>query len=249
MSTSYAEFSQFYDNLTLNVNYKKRAEYIVSVLNKHNHKSGLTLDLACGTGSLTLELKKLGVDIYGIDSSSDMLIQAKDKAYEANEDILYLCQKMQNIDLYGTIDTCLCTLDSINHLTKKEDVIQTFKKVSLFMNKGGLFVFDVNTEYKHQQVLSDNTFIYDTEDVYCIWQNSLQKDNVTVRINLDFFSKTYDGKYTRSSESFSEKAYSNQELNKMLVTAGFKVLNVYDELTFENKKETSQRLIYVAQKI
>ena len=113
---AYEVFADYYDRLTENVEYKARAEYILSLLEKFSHEAGLTLDLACGTGSLTLELKKLGVDIYGIDSSPDMLSVAHQKADEAGEEILYLCQKMQSIDLYGTIDTCLCTLDSINHI-------------------------------------------------------------------------------------------------------------------------------------
>ena len=166
---TYNVFADFYDALTLNVNYEDRANYIINVFKKLNHNMGITLDLACGTGNLTIELAKRNVDIYGIDGSEEMLSQAFQKSAENNLNLLFLCQKMQNIDLYGTIDTCICTLDSINHLTNINDVQKTFDKVSLFMNPKGYFLFDVNTIYKHQNILSNNTFVYDTDEVYCVW--------------------------------------------------------------------------------
>ena len=78
--SGYQLFSQFYDNLTFNVDYSKRADYIQSVLSLYGHDWGLSLDLACGTGSLTVELKRRGVDIFGIDGSYDMLSVAMEKA-------------------------------------------------------------------------------------------------------------------------------------------------------------------------
>lgn len=244
---AYEVFADYYDRLTGNVEYKKRAGYLLSLLQKHNHDAGLTLDLACGTGSLTLELKKMGVDIYGIDGSADMLSVALQKAAQEGEQILYLCQKMQSIDLYGTIDTCLCTLDSINHIVNKADVAKTFNRVSLFMNKGGLFVFDVNTVYKHREVLSDNVFVFDTDEVYCVWQNTPMDDDV-VEISLDFFIPEGDN-YYRMTETFRERAYSAQELTEMLKSAGFEVEGIYGDMTSDAPGEDEQRLIFVARKI
>ena len=155
---------------------------------------------------------------------------------------------MQELDLYGTIDTCVCTLDSLNHLTVKSDVQKAFDKVSLFMNPGGVFLFDVNTVYKHREILGGNTFIYDTADVYCVWQNALDRDRDTVHITLDFFERE-GALYRRSGERFSERAYSHGELCTMLETAGFGSISVYGELTFDEPKEDSQRNVYVAHKL
>ena len=124
----YDFFASYYEGLMQNVEYENRCKYILKKKKKYNHNMGITLDLACGTGSLTRELKKSGVDVYGIDASAEMLSEAMMKTSEAGLDILYLRQKMQNIDLYGTIDTCVCTLDSINHLTNPEDVEKTFDR-------------------------------------------------------------------------------------------------------------------------
>lgn len=246
---SYSYFADYYDNLTNNVDYKQYAEYILKLAEKYNHSMGITLDLACGTGSLTVMLKKMGVDIYGIDASPEMLSVAQEKALDSEiSGMLFLCQKMQNLDLYGTIDTCICTLDSINHITNINDVQKAFSKVSFFMNPNALFIFDVNTLYKHKQVLADNTFVYDTEQVFCVWQNTLLEDQRSVEISLDFF-ENLDGMYRRYSENFTERAYTHEEICKMLETAGFKLLDVFREMTFEEPKPDSQRNIYIAKKI
>ncbi|HHZ05548.1 MAG TPA: class I SAM-dependent methyltransferase [Clostridiales bacterium] len=246
--SSYSFFAEYYDGLTENVNYAKRADYIMKIADYVHHDFGLTMDLACGTGSLTIELAKRGVDIFGVDGSAAMLSQAQQKSAAEGQNILFLCQKMQSVDLFGTIDTCICTLDSINHITDPNNVQKAFNKVSLFMNKGGYFIFDVNTIYKHRVVLSNNTFVYDTRNVYCVWQNALDKDKKTVRISLDFF-ENIDGVYARRSESFSERAYSDQELKLMLNNAGFMVEHIFGENTLAQPQENSERNIYVAKKI
>lgn len=245
---SYVSFAEFYDGLTENVNYTDRCRYILEVFRKLNHNTGKTLDLACGTGSLTLELAKNNVDVFGADASQDMLCQAQFKALQAKKDIMFLCQKMQNLYLINEIDTCVCTLDSINHLTSEKDVLNTFKGVSKFMKKSGCFLFDVNTPYKHRKILADNTFVYDTDDVFCVWQNNLL-NNDTVEIFLDFFEEDKTGKYIRTSESFCERAYSHTEIIAMLNKAGFELAACYGDMTFEKPKEDEQRVIYVARKI
>ncbi len=167
---SYEVFAEFYDSLTDNAEYRERADYIVELLQKnHNHSMGLTLDLACGTGTLTILLKELGVDVYGVDASSDMLSIAQQKSFEKGLDILFLCQRMEQLDLWGTFDTCVCTLDSLNHITDYQTFKQAIGRVARFTEDNGIFVFDVNTVYKHREILRDNTFVYETDEVFCVW--------------------------------------------------------------------------------
>ena len=244
---SYGVFAQFYDNLTQNVDYKTKADYLCSLFERFNHDPGCMLDLACGTGTLTIELKKRGIDIFGADMSSEMLTEAQMKAFDEELEVLFLKQKMQSLTLYGTIDTCICTLDSISHLSGKKQVQQTFDRVSYYMEQGGLFVFDVNTIYKHERILADNTFVYDTDDVFCVWQNTYSDDLHKVRIELDFFIPE-EGHYIRESESFSEYAYSRAEIEEMLINSGFEVLAVYEDMTFDEPKDDTQRMTFTARK-
>lgn len=244
---SYSYFAEYYDILTENADYEKRAEYFLELFKKHGHDTGLTLDLACGTGTLTLELCMRGTDIFGCDVSADMLSIAQQKAYEANKNIMFICQPMQKLKLFGKIDTCICTLDSINHLLSAEDVQKTFDRVNKYLNDNGMFVFDINTIYKHKYILGDKCYIYDMDKVFCAWQNDYYEKNHEVVITLNFFECV--GKlYKRSTEQFSEMAYSDDEIRQMAENAGFCVEAVYDDMSFEDLKENSQRAVYVLRK-
>ena len=244
---AYGVFAEFYDGLTQNVDYCQKADFLVELFKKYSHKPECVLDLACGTGTLTLEMKKRGFDIFGADGSFEMLAQAKRKADEEQLDVMFLCQKMQSLELYGMIDTCICTLDSISHLQGKKQVTEAFDRVSHFMEDGGLFVFDVNTIYKHREILGNNTFVYDTDDVFCVWQNTFNEKENSVKIELDFFIPE-ENVYVRSSESFKEYAYSADDITEMLARCGFKVEAIFDEMTFEHPHEKSQRLTFVGRK-
>lgn len=245
---SYGAFADYYDGLTTNVKYEAYADYLCQILEQQHHDAGITLDLACGTGSLTLALAECGLDVYGIDGSPEMLSVAQQKCAEQGKQILFLCQQMQRIDLYGTVNTVFCVLDSINHMTKEADVQKTFERVSLFLEPGGYFIFDVNTVYKHQTVLGNNTFVYDTNQVFCVWQNHyLGAPEHLVDIELDFFER--EGQvYYRSSEQFQERAYSTEQLAQMLTNAGLEMVAVYEEMTFSAPKDDSQRLVFVTRK-
>jgi SAM-dependent methyltransferase len=193
-------------------------------------------------------MSKKGFEVIGVDASADMLSVAMNNAYEAERNILFLCQPMQQLDLYGTINAAICTLDSINHLTDEADVQATFDKVSLFTEPGGIFIFDVNTVFKHREILADNAFVYDMDDVYCVWQNSFDSVTDTVQIDLDIFEQVDDGVYERMQESFCERAYPLPLLKEMLKKSSFETVAVYDELTREAPKENSERLFIVARK-
>ncbi len=245
--SGYSVFARYYDELTANINYKKRAEYFNEIIKKFKTTTGnILLDLACGTGSISEEMTRLGYDVIGVDNSQEMLGIALDKKFESGLNIQYLCQDMRNIDMFGTIDVTICALDSINHLASVDDVKKVFERVSLFSEYNGLFIFDVNTLYKHRKILANNTFTYETDGLYCIWENSLNPDNDEVKMNLEFFEREENNLYSRSSDSFSEKAYSEETIEKLLSENNFEVIAKYGDDTFNSPSETSQRIIYTA---
>lgn len=247
--TAYAKLAEFYDRLTDNAEYQKRCDYITDLLSENGVSEGILLDLACGTGNLSELFSLRGFEVIGVDISPEMLSLASEKAYEKGLDILYLCQDMSELDLYGTINCAVCTLDSFNHVTDPESVKKAIKKVGLFMEKGGVFAFDVNTRYKHREILANNTFVYDLDDIYCVWQNTLDEETDAVHIDIDLFSPDENGKYDRSEESFDEVIYSRPTLEAWLKKYGFETVGVYDEFTHTPISETTQRAVYVCKKI
>lgn len=246
----YSAFARYYDELTANIDYRKRAEYFHAIISKFKKtKNNILLDLACGTGSISEAMAALGYDVIGVDSSEEMLGIAMEKKFRSGLPVQYLCQDMRRIDMFGTVDVTVCALDSINHLGSLDDVRKVFEGVSLFAEPQGLFIFDVNTLYKHRNILADNTFTYETDNVYCIWENSLNPCNNEVKMQLEFFEKLDNGLYARSSDSFSENAYSEDELEKLLGEAGFAILAKYGDDSFEPPSDTAQRIVYTARKL
>ena len=247
--SGYSCFAYYYDKLTQNISYKDRAGYYDSLVKKHGGEKGILLDLACGTGSLSEEFARLGYDVIGTDSSMEMLNEALDKKFDSGLPIQYLCQDMTELDMFGTIDVTVCALDSINHLGSLEDIKMTFAKVSLFCEPNGLFLFDINTPYKHRNVLGNNTFVYDIEEVYCVWQNYYEEENNRVTMSLDFFEPDENGKYSRYSDEFSEIAFDSKVIEQALEEVGFKIVGKYDYDSYDAPNESSEKVVYVAQKI
>lgn len=242
---SYAAFAEHYDLLTGNIDYDAIAHYYDSLCSRFGGKKGILLDLACGTGSLSVKLSQLGYDVIGADASPEMLSVAVSKEHRGIE---YLCQDMTKLDLYGTIDCTVCSLDSINHLKSLDELRQTFAGVSLFSNPGALFMFDVNTQYKHENILSDNTFVYETEDIFCVWENESLGEG-TVLITLDFFTldkKT--GLYARTGDEFTETAFAREDIERLLKETGFSVCACYEYPTFQPPNEKSEKLTFTARK-
>lgn len=242
---SYDIFSRYYDSLMQNADYDARAEYCRKIFTDNGIDGGILLDLGCGTGSVSIRMADYGYEVIGVDISAGMLTQAVQKAF--GKDILFLNQSMEELDLYGTVDSCICVMDCINHLSSAENVKAAFSKVSMFMNPDGIFVFDVNTVYKHRFVLGDNSFILESEKLFCAWQNSLGDDD-SVDVSLDFFEEE-NGAYYRESEDFTERAYPLKDIEAMLNEADFEVLNIYDDLSFSPVREDSERAVFVARRI
>ena len=243
--SSYSNFAAYYDELTQNVDYEGMAAFIHRLLLDEGIGGGILLDAACGTGTLCEAFAARGYEVIGADSSAEMLAEAMNKRITSGQDIIYLCQPLEQLDLYGTVNAAICTLDSINHLAGPEQVLRAFARISLFLEPGGVFVFDANTLYKHREILADNTYVYDCEDVYCVWQNTLEGDRV--RIHLDLFEADGDC-YYRTEEEFCELAYPAEQLCSMLEQVGLSVVGMYDGYTWEEPGERTERLVFAARK-
>lgn len=243
----YENFAAYYDKLNENVGYESRTEYICSLFNKFDKMPSLLLDLACGTGGFSNCMANRGISVIGVDMSYEMLCEARERTAKQGNDIMYLCQDAAELDLYGTVDGAICCLDSLNHITDYEKLCKAIARVSLFLEKDRLFIFDVNTPYKHKEILGDNTFVLETEDIYCVWQNEYCGNNV-VEINLDFFEEN-NGVYHRTSENFSERAYTEEELKNAVEKAGLKIEAVYEEMCYTAPNDRAERIIYITRKV
>lgn len=245
MKKCYSDFSYVYDKLIDDVDYKKLLKFFLQTCKKYSHKPKLVLDAACGTGNFTKELCENRFDVIGVDFSPEMLAVAQNKV---GNNCRLICQDLCELDLYGTVDTVFCTLDSLNHIFQYDNFKKAIARISLFLETGGLMFFDVNTVYKHKNILSNNIFTQEKDNIYMVWENSLLENNI-VNINLDFFIKNDDGKYIRLSENFNERAYSESEIEAALNEAGLEILQTNDFYTYNSVTNNSEKIIYTVRKV
>lgn len=246
--SGYNDFALFYDMFTDDVDYKKRTEYLCSLFKRFDKMPSLLLDMACGTGGFSLEFAKKGVQVIGVDPSTEMLMRAQDKKIEQGVDILFLCQTAAELELYGTVDGAVCCLDSLNHITDFDELKESFKRIALFLEKDRLFIFDMNTVYKHAEILADNCFVRETDEVLCVWQNEFQRQDNLTNIRIDIFSVGKDGKYDRFSDSFAERGYTNEQIKECLEYAGLFLEAQFEEMTENEPNSNTERIIYVTRK-
>lgn len=240
----YQILASVYDKLQ-DIDYEAFVDYYEAVFKRFGINPKLVLDLGCGTGNITLPMAKRGYDMIGIDLSEEMLGIAGEKMRENNLDILFLNQDMTEFELYGTVDAAVCALDGVNYLTEDGEIDKLMALIKNYLNPGGMFIFDINSEYKLSHILGDNSFVYDEEAVYCVWSNSYDEEDKICSFNLDIFKKKDNGLYERFEEYQEERAYSVTEIKNAAEAAGLEVAGVFDDRSFDEVSDASERIFIV----
>lgn len=243
--SQYENFAYIYDHLMEEVDYDKWLAFIDSVFAEHSIKS--VCDLGCGTGNMTIPLSEKGYDMIGVDLSYDMLMVAREKAAEIGQDILFLNQDMKEFELYGTVDGIIATCDSVNYL-KPDDLDVFIKWVNNYLNPDGLFVFDLNTEYKFEHVYGNQTFSELGGDFAYLWENHYKADEKVNEYYISFFVEEEDGSYSRSDEFHKEYVHHPEKMEETLTENGFEILGVHDDYEWRTCQEKTTRMTYIVQK-
>src|SRR5699024_3210462 len=221
---AYGKFAQVYDLFMDNVDYEGWADCLEKHLKEEGIEDGLVLELGCGTGTMTGLLARRGYDMIGVDNSEEMLAEAMEKKVEDGLDILYLLQDMQEFELYGTVRAVVSVCDSVNYVTEKEELEQVFRLVNNYLDPGGIFVFDFNTEYKYREVLGDRTIAENREDSSFIWDNYYYEEEHMNEYELTLFIQEADQKelYHKYQETHFQRAYTLEEIRELLEKSGLR---------------------------
>lgn len=256
---AYTGFAAVYDTFMDNVPYREWGEYIHSMLCEKGVKDGLVLDLGCGTGTMTEILAGYGYDMIGADNSEDMLELAMEKRIQSGHDILYLLQDMREFELYGTVRAVVSVCDSLNYITDPEDLENVFRLVNNYLDPGGIFLFDFNTEYKYREVMGDCTIAEDRGVCSFIWDNYYYEEERINEYDLTLFVRETgrsdpdtgepdrEGQlYRRYTETHYQRAYTLEEMQRLLEKAGLVFEAAYDMDTKEVPGDTSERICVIA---
>ena len=244
---AYGEFAKIYDDLiNEDINYDNMVSRIIEICNEHNIECKDYLDVACGTGNVTVRLSKHFKDIYAVDLSEDMLREAFNKLKENRIKGKIICQDMTEMQLNRKFDLITSVLDSTNYITDEDDLEKYFSSVKEHLKDDGIFIFDVNSYYKLSEILGNNIYTYSEEDVFYTWENVFEDDMVSMF--LTFFVKQGEF-YERFEEEHFERAYKEEELESALSNCGLKVINKFDGYSNNKVQANSERIVYVVKKI
>lgn len=243
---TYGEFAKIYDELILeDINYEKIENKILKIMSEYNCNTDDYLDLACGTGNVAVKMAKSFKNNYLVDLSEEMLQIAFDKFKKERRKAKIICQDMSELQLNHKFDLITCVLDSTNYILEDEDIRNYFKCVNNHLKDDGIFIFDINSFYKLNNILGNNIYTYSEDDVFYTWENTIE-DNV-VNMFLTFFVKKGE-LYERFEEEHFERAYTEKEIESLLEECNFKLLNKFDGYSDDDVYETSERILYVVSK-
>ncbi len=242
----YTNFAKVYDLFMDNVPYDKWVEQIKDILYKEDIKDGLICDLGCGTGAITERLANLGYDMIGIDNSYDMLDVAMEKKYASGNDILYLCQDMREFELYGTVRAIISRCDSLNYIKNLSELKEVFAWVNNYLDPKGLFIFDMNTVYKYQNILGDNTFAEVRDQASFIWENTYDSDKRINEYDLNIFIKLEGDNYKRFEERHVQKSYTFEEIVSAIDESNMVLEKYLDADTYGDVSEKTERILFIA---
>lgn len=240
LDNQFSVLAQYYDKLNYNADYKKVADYLENIFKLYDNKPELVLDLACGTGNLTIELARRGYDMLGLDLSADMLNTASAKK-NRGKNIIWLNQDMCAFELYGTVDAVVCCFDSINYILEESKIAECFRFVYHYLNPGGLFIFDVNSRYKFEKIYGRNDIILEKNGILCAWRNYYNKKSKLCEFFISLFVEQRGAGYKRFDEIQREKYYSEDFLANLLETAGFSELKIFYDFDISKMKDEPKK--------
>lgn len=246
MYSAYEGFASVYDQMQYNIDYDFWVEAFKEIIKRHMPTARQGLELGCGTGTIAIGMSKLGFVMEGLDLSSEMLMIAEHKAQAQNAKIKFYNQDIRDMALKKTYDFILAPCDAFNYLESEDLLESVFKKVSDSLAKDGLFIFDLSSEYKFQEVLGDQTIAETFEDSAFIWENQYDPELKKLSFYLTLFLNE-DSSYQRVEEYHEQYAYDENTVVRLL-EAYFEVLEIRDGDAFSGLKETSERHLYICKK-
>lgn len=245
----YEEFAQVYDELMKEIDYSKWSDYVQRLFFNSKRDIKTVLEFGCGTGNITCNLAQKGLNMTAVDLSEAMLTVADEKADRMElKNIQFYLGDMSNFQINQTFDAVISCCDSVNYLPDLEALQSFFLSSFECLESEGILLFDVNTVTKYKKTIMDNTYVYDLDDIFCVWENEPDFAQNAMHFNLTFFEKNKNGTYNRHEETQVQYFYTIEDIHRCLTNIGFKNMKYYDFGTFLQGSNEGERIQVIAEK-
>ena len=248
MTEQYAILASYYDRIMEDIDYEAWCDFYEACFSENGIAPKKILDLACGTGSITVPLAKRGYAMTGLDLSAEMLSLAQEKCDNAKVRVRLSEQNIAAFQAGRGFDAVICSFDGVNYLTSARDVQSCFACVRDALSDDGVFIFDISTPYKYENILADNAFVYEYDDLFLSWQNYFDKKSGLCDFYLTFFVKTEKNTWQRFDETQCQRKYTTERLEKMLAEAGLSVIEKVADTDFSPPAQDSDRLFFICKR-
>lgn len=232
----YKYLSFCYDEFMQDVDYDAWAKKIAGYIG--NRKKGV--DCGCGSGLITMRLKKMGYDVIGTDLSTEMLERARENFRRENLNITLVRMDSENLVVGNKVDFITAVCDVVNYMKKPE---KFFVRAYNALADDGVLLFDISSKYKLTEIIGNNVFTDSTDNVTYIWSNSLSEKQNKVEMFLTFFVKNKDGSFDKEEENQIQYIYEVDDLVEKLRAAGFGKVEYFG---FEGKNVAQEERICFA---
>ncbi|XRG77182.1 class I SAM-dependent methyltransferase [Rossellomorea sp. GAMAL-10_SWC] len=245
---TYNRFAYLYDQLMNDVPYERWVQFLKDAFQKYEMLQPSILDIGCGTGTLPISLAKLNYSISGVDLSEEMLSVAMAKAEIEKVNIPFFQQNMVELEGFDQLDCVTIFCDSLNYLETEDQVKQTFIRVNESLKDNGLFLFDVHSPYKIEEIFGEETFFIDDAELSLVWSCTQGEHPLSVEHDLVFFMKEENRDlYERFEEYHNQRTFPINTYKSLLNQTGFEVKEIiadFDEVV----DDTSERIFFITMK-
>lgn len=246
---TYRELAAVYDRLMKHIDFSKVTDFYLKAAHRYKWDGKNVLDLACGTGNITLELIKRGYNVAGVDISSEMLTAADRKIFEAGYKPQLIWQDIRELIVPREFDLVISAFDSLNYLLKEKDLARTFANVNRALVPDGFFMFDMHSEYRVKEIIGENIFTYQDDELFYTWHSNYDAKRMICRMKLDVFTQTNAELYRRIEEYHEQRYYPPDTVTELLQSNGFKLLGVFGDQKLRKPGPHTERIFYTARKI
>lgn len=215
---SYQALARVYDGFFEQDYHEKILRRYRRILQDFGVAEGNILDLGCGTGRLALYFVAKGASVCGVDPDADMIACAKEKG--EGLPVSWEVATLPQVDGEERFDAITASLDVINHITKESELLDTFCAAWRLLRRGGVLVFDVNTEKKFREVYGENCYVFRTLGAFAAWENDYDADREICQFTVDVFTQNGD-RYDRKTDIIYERMYRDAQIRDLLRMAGF----------------------------